>query len=193
MRQLKMYWQRQPIAEFSLPSGYRVERYRLPEDREQWLDIVYDGRADRDPTAFDRTITQYPDVVAERDVFFIAVESEYVATITAVYHPLEKMGYVHMVFAKEKVRGQGIGNFMNSLALRRLCEYDCAWVYLTTDDYRKPAIKSYLRAGFLPVDYDDDMPGRWQAIIDELQIPQVDMLHDDQSYARTLYRTAPGT
>lgn len=187
MRQLKMYWRQQPIEDFILPEGYAVARFGKTGDRERWLDIVYDGRDDRNPATFDNMITHYPDVVAERDTFFIALQDEYVATITAVYHPAEAMGYIHMVYAKCKVRGKGIGNFMNSLALKRLAEYNCEYVYLTTDDFRKPAIKSYLRAGFLPVDYDDDMTARWQTIIDELRIPQVDMLRDDKSYARTLY------
>ncbi|HBP38337.1 MAG TPA: hypothetical protein DD640_06280 [Clostridiales bacterium] len=191
MKQLKMYWRRQPVEEFSLPEGFSVTQYRFPEDKERFADIWLDGKPEQDPDVFDKSITNYPDAVAERDVFFIVRGEEYVATITAIYHPAENKGYIHMVAAKTKVRGLGIGNFMNSLALKRLCEYPCEYVYLTTDDFRKPAIKSYLRAGFLPVDYDEDMPARWQALIEEFGIPQVEMLHDDTSYSRTLVAGKP--
>ena len=36
--------------------------------------------------------------------------------------------------------------------------------YLTTDDYRIPAIKCYLRAGFEPEMTEDDHPERWEKI-----------------------------
>ena len=37
---------------------------------------------------------------------------------------------------------------------------------LSTDDFRVPAVKTYLRLGFRPWYYEDDMKDRWRALID---------------------------
>ena len=37
-------------------------------------------------------------------------------------------------------------------------------VYLSTDDFRLPALKVYLTVGFEPLMYADDMPARWSAV-----------------------------
>ena len=52
-------------------------------------------------------------------------------------------------------------------------------VYLTTDDFRLPAIVGYLKAGFVPVIYDEGMVERWQKICDQLNMHGYEMLNDD--------------
>ena len=50
---------------------------------------------------------------------------------------------------------------------------DLIEVYLTTDEWRKPAIKNYLTAGFHPVEYDVGMPERWAGVFAEMGIEPV--------------------
>ncbi|HOQ30035.1 MAG TPA: GNAT family N-acetyltransferase, partial [Armatimonadota bacterium] len=40
--------------------------------------------------------------------------------------------------------------------------------YLLTDDFRLPAIKTYLRLGFEPEIADPSHPARWQRILSEI-------------------------
>ena len=49
-----------------------------------------------------------------------------------------------MVAAKDKARGKGIGNLMAFFAVTELKKRKMETAYLTTDDYRIPAIKTYL-------------------------------------------------
>jgi len=41
-------------------------------------------------------------------------------------------------------------------------------VYLKTDDWRLPAIKTYLKLGFLPFLFSPDMEGRWREVCGNL-------------------------
>ena len=43
-------------------------------------------------------------------------------------------------------------------------------LYLMTDDWRLPAVKTYLQLGFEPDLYDDDHEGRWAKLRDTLGI-----------------------
>ena len=44
--------------------------------------------------------------------------------------------------------------------------------FLRTDDFRVPALKTYLRLAFEPVISHDSHPGRWRMILDELSWPE---------------------
>ena len=44
-------------------------------------------------------------------------------------------------------------------------------VYLKTDDWRLPAIKTYLKLGFLPFLFAPDMEERWREVCSELDWP----------------------
>ena len=58
-----------------------------------------------------------------------------------------------------------MGTLLNNIALWTLKKEGMQTAYLTTDDWRIPAIKSYLRAGFTPdLDTEDDFKNRWNAI-----------------------------
>jgi mycothiol synthase len=44
-------------------------------------------------------------------------------------------------------------------------------IYLKTEDFRLPALKTYLRLGYEPLLYAPDMPERWRAICNRLGWP----------------------
>ena len=63
---------------------------------------------------------------------------------------------------------------LNSVAMTALYEAGAQVAYLTTDDFRLPAIKSYLKAGFYPVLYAreeyDTMRQRWTSVLEKLGV-----------------------
>lgn len=79
---------------------------------------------------------------------------------------------IHMVACKEEFRGRGFGTLLNTLALKVLKDEGMETAYLTTDDWRVPAIKSYLRAGFRPVIPDDETDARWKAVFEKINAPK---------------------
>ena len=75
-------------------------------------------------------------------------------------------GYLHMVCVLPEHRGKQIGHALNLAALRWFRDRGFKEVWLSTDDWRIPAIKSYLRLGFEPFYPDDSHRERWQAVFD---------------------------
>ena len=75
-----------------------------------------------------------------------------------------------MVAAKDCVRGIGIGNLMAVFAVRELKRRKMETAYLTTDDFRIPAIKSYLKGGFYADISTDDFKKRWDNIYEIIKM-----------------------
>lgn len=71
---------------------------------------------------------------------------------------------LHMVGTRKGCSGLGAGLAVCAAAADYSFRHGVDTMYLTTDDFRIPAIKIYLKIGFRPVLYDDDQVSRWQAI-----------------------------
>lgn len=172
MEQLKMEWRReagQKAPVVRLPKGYGVRRFDGSEaDEDAWLDVVMhgltNGRASRD--AVKSCLYDYDHYTVD-DTFFIVRGDDVCATITVICHPERKHGYVHMVACKPEYRGQGLGGAMNAVAVGYLLQRGMETAHLTTDDFRLPAIRSYLRAGFFPAPEQmerEETAQRWAAV-----------------------------
>ena len=172
MEQLKMRWtnDRKPAPELNIPDGCEIKRFtELDGALDAWLDIVQYGLSDgrKDAGYYKSVMLDWPDYSEDKN-FFIVSDGEPAATLTVVCHPENMEGYIHMVACKEKFRGRGFGTLLNNLALKVLKDEGMETAYLTTDDWRIPAIKSYLRAGFVPVIPDVDMDARWKAVFEKI-------------------------
>ena len=175
MKQLKMYrFSTTPLTERSLPEGYTYEFYNGDSAQiRDWLDICSHGLlgAGADEGAFHGCLTNYPDCDPLKDTFFVvSPDGRRVATSTSIRHA-DGDGYVHMVANTTDCRGLGIGHAMVYFGVKILLERGCDRIYLTTDDHRLAAIKTYLDGGFCPVmweDPDSNMAERWDSVIKEL-------------------------
>ncbi len=140
------------------------------EDIGKWLDIVRFGLTDKleDKAFFKECMYEYGEL--EFDKFFIVEKDGNAAATLAVicnYDTLD--GYIHMVACKPEYRGMGVGTRLNTEAVRTLFRAGMKTAYLTTDDFRIPAIKSYLRAGFYPDIKDDEHKARWDAVMETIR------------------------
>lgn len=192
MAQLKMYWLKgTPVRDLELPEGYTIVNYKdCIEDKAAWVDCCKNGLVGDDtaPEFFDDCVASVDDCVPEKDVFFLDYNGEHIGTVSAIYHPEEKEGQVHMVGIKTEFRGKGLGKYLNNTAVKKLAAQDADYMYLTTDEWRKGAVKSYLSEGFIPVEYEEgeDMKGRWEWMLCELGVDSVDMVYEDRSFCRKL-------
>lgn len=178
MKQLKMYWiPGTAVTRYPLPDGYAFSAYNGTEaDKLAWCDCCRNGLiGDQDGAEmFDKCIGEHTG-----DVRFLDHQGVHVGTVTAIYHPDKRIGNVHMVGIRTEWRGKGLNKYLCMLALDMLAKQDLKYIYLTTDEWRVPAIKGYLRAGFVPVDYDTDMPQRWAKVLRDLGLAQVTMVDDE--------------
>ena len=169
-KQLVLNWKRKidDLFEIVLPEGFNFRSFDGSEkDIDSWLDIVQHGLTDgkQTPELFKSAMEGHPDYLPEH-VYFVEENGAACATISVFCNDETKHGYVHMVAAKPEVRGKGIGIALAKFAVNKLIEGGMQEAHLTTDDFRIPAIKTYLKAGFEPcLEGSEDFASRWEAIM----------------------------
>lgn len=98
-----------------------------------------------------------------------------VATGMAQHNPIDDLysdGYeVGWIAADPDHSGRGLGRVVTAAALQRLLDAKARCIYLRSDDFRLPALKTYLALGFLPHLYTASMPARWEAVCERLSWP----------------------
>ncbi len=174
MEQLIMIFHGDSVKEYPFPQDYRIEYYNGdPKQVEDWINICKEGVGllTDDPEAdFKNVIINMPGLVPETDlIFIVSPEGERAATIAFFIDPEDNTGLLHMVCCAEKFRGKGIGNAMTSYAVKRLLDRGAYDIKLRTDDFRIPAICSYLRFGFQPLYFCDGMEERWAKIFETIK------------------------
>lgn len=162
--QLRMRRERfDDLPSFDLDEGYALRTYR-PGDEEHWARIINDvaslgswtvERVHSDLTAkpqFDPT-----------GLFFALWNDQPVATACAWRDsPGEtRVGQLHMVAAMNEHKGHRLGAHVSLAVIRYFAAHRFESVYLLTDDFRLPAIRTYLNLGFDPVMMDSDHTERW--------------------------------
>jgi mycothiol synthase len=105
--------------------------------------------------------------------FLVQHESsgEIVATAMACHNPSALHpfgGELGWVAAHRDHAGRGLGMSVCAAVVRRLLQAGYRNIYLCTDDWRLPAIKTYLKLGWVPFLYAPDMEDRWRAICPEV-------------------------
>ena len=190
MKQLKMCWivPEEPV-QVNVPPGYSIEHYQGEQDKAAWCSCCRDGRLideTKGTVVFDEKIFVFPEIDAFRDVLFLKYQGRAVGTVTAFVRS-DGDGDVHMVGISPEFRGKGLSGCLIRAAERKLQLDGVKRVVLTTDEFRKSAVKCYLSQGFLPVDYDTDMKDRWRAMLNELNIDRVPMLDETMTRTTILY------
>lgn len=168
MEQLIMRWKNDggPSELGKMPAGCEIVSFlQLENAMDAWLDIVQYGLSEgkMDAAFYHDTMTAHPGY-SEDKCFFVVESGVAVATLTVICDYDKKEGYVHMVACRESARGKGYGTLLCRLARTVLKKEGMESAYLTTDDWRIPAIKSYLRIGFAPDLSTEDFKQRWEKI-----------------------------
>ena len=94
---------------------------------------------------------------------------------------------MHMVGIRKDFRGRGLAKYLSYIALKSL-EPLHVTVSLTTGEARVAAVKSYLSAGFLPVEYAEGMVDRWEKVLAAYGIDRIQMLNEDGTPFKVIYR-----
>lgn len=164
----------------ALPEGYSIRNYQGEEDIAHWIRICNNGLVSygADNTAFTGCMEG---IDVNKDCFFICNEENFpVATITAVRkHPKTELGLVHMVSVADTERGKGLGTILCAIAEKHFFDNGVEMATLTTDDHRIPACKSYLSAGWVPVNHDTDMVIRWTRVMERFGIKELQMYTEE--------------
>ena len=103
-------------------------------------------------------------------IFFIVHKKtgKIVATACAQNYPADihpQGGVLGWVAADPGHRGKNLGYIVSMAAVQKLVKLGYKRIYLLTDDWRLPAIKIYLKMGFIPLHYKPDMKKRWAEVV----------------------------
>ena len=167
--QLQMWYRKgDALEERNLPAGYQLRPYRLG-DEDAWTELLNDngelGAWDRD--RIQREVVG--DLVNEAQ-FFVVRGEELVATSGLYNRNLDGTACweIGWIATHPQHQGKGLGCAVVAASLRSALERGGRSVFLRTDDFRLPALKLYLKLGFIP-DYSDTTYGeRWRAIFEKL-------------------------
>ena len=109
----------------------------------------------------------FADLTVKKVLVIYEAESGKLAATAAARLLPEKYpnaGYVHWVGADPALRGRGLGRLVSLAVLHAFREMGCTSSVLDTDDFRLPAIKTYLALGFSPEPLDPSHEARWAAL-----------------------------
>ncbi len=150
------------------PAEYPIRTFRSG-DEFHWERIV--AASFETPRSFQAIMREDPSFLPER-IFFATYRGIPVATAAAWYHPLwgSHYGYLHFVAVNPDHRGRKLGHLVSLAALGRFLEEGRTMAVLETEEFRIPAIKTYLRLGFRP-QVTGDTQTQWQELAEVHHLP----------------------
>jgi mycothiol synthase len=155
-----------------LPPGYTLREQRPDEDMAGLAALLQAAFPEHTWTPEKAHEALVADATV-KTIFVIEHDGAPVATASARLLPdsYPDSGYVHWVAAIPPTRAGRLGYVATLATLHAFVRLGCRDAVLETDDFRLPAIKTYLRLGFVPEFRHPSHPERWaqiEAILGEL-------------------------
>jgi len=161
------------LPELVIPEGYGLRSY-IKGDEIHWANIITDSFGGSKRTAEDtRKEIIERDVFEPDGLFFTTYEEIPVGTACAWRQSVDEteVGYVHMVGVESKHTGNKLGKWVSLAVLYYFRDNGFICSMLDTDDFRIPAIKTYLNLGFIPLFIEETQHSRWKQIFETLDLP----------------------
>jgi mycothiol synthase len=166
-----MLWSATAPAAPQLPAGYALRIY-APEDETALRALL---SIDTPPLNAERW-QEYRDKLLPPGPFLVAEQgsNKLVATAAALHNPNPgryyfpfggELGYLSVDPAHQ---GQNLGNLLAAMAVRKFLDAGYSSIRAAVQGFRLPAIKIYLKAGFVPFLHEEGLEARWQRICVQL-------------------------
>ncbi len=173
--QLQMVWpecllESPPVPR--LPDGYGLKCYEQA-DEDAYTDLM--AKAGFMGWDHERVARMVRDCLP--DGFFLIVHRDtgrLVATAVSQHSPSELHPYggqLGWVAGDPEHKGKGLGLAVCAAATARFIRAGYRDIYLRTDDFRLPAVKTYLKLGYEPLLFCEGMAERWRAVCEKLRWP----------------------
>ena len=157
----------------AFPCGYYMRSYisaNKKEDGEGWCGCCAGGSLgieEISEAAFENKMLCDKSVNPENIFFLIAPNGCIAGTVTYQYTGAEDTGCIHMVAVAQEYQGKKLALPMVLYAVQKITGDGKTKIILSTDDWRIPAIKTYLKAGFEPAikPGDEETAARWANVM----------------------------
>jgi GNAT superfamily N-acetyltransferase len=153
------------LPDYTVPEGYALRTFQ-PGDEAAWCAIMHTGlgadwtveRCQQQLTSLDR--------FRPEGLFFVTHDGQPVGSACAWPDSPEdpRRAQVHMVCVMPDHRGKGLGWLVTLAVLHYMRDHGFQASYLFTDDFRIPAIKTYVGLGFEPDYLEESHRPRWAAV-----------------------------
>lgn len=162
------------VPELCVPANLAVATLE-PGWGQHWTRIIaasFDGSEDK--YGFD-DLMRRDRAFSARRIFFIVDNGVPVATASAWHHSQGRMdtGIIHYVGVLPSHQGRRLGYHVCLAALHHMLKEHRRRATLLTDDFRLPAIHTYLKLGFQPELGHPSFPARWRQIQQHLRQPEL--------------------
>ena len=160
------------LPQLEIPEGYEIRTYQEGDDV-HWANVISDSfGGERTPEDARRDIMDQA-VFDPEGLYFATYRGTPVGTTCGWKDTPDEtdVGIVHMVGVHSAHTGHKLGRCVTLSVLLYLRDHSFKCAKLGTDDFRLPAIKTYLNLGFLPVYVDVTQPERWREIFRKLDLP----------------------
>jgi mycothiol synthase len=171
-RQLQMLWPSSwagtpPFV--SVADGYNLRTFR-PGEMEAYLELAHKARFDHFTA---ESVAEYMTRVIPGGFFVVEHDEtgDLVASAMAQHVPDEmhpEGGVLGWVMGMPGHSGRGLGATVCAAATARLLRAGYERIYLKTDDWRLPALKTYFKLGWVPLLFEPDMEERWREVCAKL-------------------------
>jgi len=160
------------LGEPAVPEGYCLRQFK-PGDEIEWARLlVLGGFKDWDS----HKIREYMKNLERLKGSAVIENNDRIVAVTFAT-PIESsppVGALDFVVTHPSHRNLGLGRAVCSAVANFFLNSDYQSVYLTTDDWRLPAIRIYLALGFKPEFTRDDMKCRWKMVMKNLTESRID-------------------
>jgi len=177
--QLQMIWPERLLAsppDARAPEGYQLRCFagriagNPQADEAALLTLMHNAGFSN--WSHEQLVQIAPSVLAGGHLVAVHLASgKLVASAMARHRPTELHpdgGELSWVAGDPEHKGKGLGMAICAAVVGRFLQASYRRIYLLTDDYRLPAIRIYLRLGFEPLLFRDDMAERWAKIRQQL-------------------------
>jgi len=157
------------LPKITLKDGYTIRSFQNGDEK-HWERIIQQSFGKE--ISFQRTMKEDEAFCPER-IKFVCYQDQPVATASAWYRQKwgPNTGYLHMVGCDKQQTGIKLGYWVSLAALYQFQYEGRINAILETDDFRLPAIKTYLNLKFEPHIIHDNQHDRWTQIVNKLNTP----------------------
>lgn len=160
------------LPDLQVPEGYGL-RNITPDDLEVWTALLHENHGFGDwPIERSLPLFDADSNVVFGGSYFVTKDGEPVAAALLHhqtkrhYAPLAELGWVA---ASPRYQGRGLGYLVCLAVLHAAAAMGDPAIALRTEDFRLPAINTYLKLGFAPWNYDPRTAERWEGILKRLR------------------------
>ena len=162
------------LPDIDLAPGYTIRTSR-DGDGTHWARIIRESFADEsfDGSRFEKIMRNDPAYQPDRIFFVCAPDGLPCGTASAYRNDTfgADIGYLHYVGVTPAYTGKKLGLAISLMVLKKFLSEGLKGAVLHTDDFRLPAIQTYLNLGFSPKIVDENQPARWNTVFTQLGLP----------------------